>query len=727
MTIDFAGLGHYLKQRARELLPQWLPGGRINGKEYECGSLNGEKGNSLKVNTETGLWSDFATGDKGGDLVSLFAAIERVDQKTAYNRLAERYHYVTTQPTANNAVAPRLIPPQKDAPPLTDFLLKNNSPTKVWEYKNTFGSVLFYVARYDKGDEKEFRPWSWSSENLWVTKAWTSDRPLYGLELLKNDKPVLIVEGEKACDAARKMQSAYNVITWMSGAKAVAKADWRPLYGKKILLWPDADEPGVTAMEQIAEILYQKCPEIKILDVSSVTEKGWDAADALDAGIKFTTWAKPLVKILKPIPLVLVPTPQGELVPFEKPTVTVNLIPDDVPHNMTFQAIWDQADVVTTKGGSPLVNADSLLKLLRHFPAFRKHIWWDEFHAKIFTTWHGETPREWRDTDETNLAAYFQREIGLTKVTEELIRRAVFAFAEQNVRHEPRDWMSTLKWDETPRIETFFIDSMGAKDNDYIRAASKNFWISLVARIFRPGCKVDTMIILEGGQGKLKSTALEIIGGKWFSETNEAPTNKDFFLAMQGKMLLEVGELDAFSKADFKTIKKVLSCKTDNFRPPFGRYTKAFPRQSVFCGSTNEHEYLDDPTGGRRFWPFKVHQINVEKIKQDRDQLFAEAIHRLNAGESWWVMPKTAKEEQESRRQADAWENIIGHWLIGKLMIEVKQLAKEALNIDAADLTRPTQLRIARILKQHQWKTNVTRESGVTRRIWIKDAVFDDE
>jgi predicted P-loop ATPase len=767
MKLDFPGLASYLRSRSRELIPQWLPGGKMSGKEYEVGSLNGEKGKSLKVNVDTGMWADFSTQDKGGDLISLYAAVERIDQKEAFNRLAERFHF-TNGHNGNNGgqqtEGPRLVVPPRDAPPPPSLSLGGVKPTTVWEYKNQSSKLLFYVARYDKEDGKEFRPWSWSSENLWVAKAWPENRPIYGLELLKPDKPILIVEGEKACDAARKLTSIYTVVSWMSGSKAVTKTDWRPLYGRKILLWPDADrkkvkerdsvwldkglqvgdlipyegQPGYQAMQQIAEMLYPHCPEIKIINVSGVEEDGWDAADALAQGwnfAKFRDWAKPLVKTLKPVPVEITPLDRvikSEAVVIQEPDQnipSVQLIPDDVPRNITFQALWDQAGVLTTRQGAPVVNVDSCLKLLRHVPAFKDLIWWDEFHAKIFTRWDGGEPREWRETDETNLASYFQSELGLTKVNDELIRKSVFAFAERNIRNEPRDWMNTLTWDNVPRIESFFAECMGAADTEFTRAASKNFWISMAARIFKPGCKVDTMIILEGGQGKFKSSALEIIGGKWFAETNEAPTNKDFFLAMQGKMLLEVGELDAFSKADFKTIKKVLSCKTDNFRPPFGRYTKAFPRQSIFCGSTNEDEYLDDPTGGRRFWPFRVHSVVLDKIKQDREQLFAEAVARFKAGESWWVVPLEAKEEQEKRRQSDAWESIISDWLTGQsvLATDIRSLAQGALKIEAADLTRPVQQRITKILKMIGWRNKTIREHGHIRKAWAKEPVFDDE
>lgn len=750
MIFDFDGLNAFLKSRIREVLPAWLPGGKLSGREYEVASLNGGAGKSLKVNLDSTLWSDFADGHKGKDLISLFAAIERTDQAGAYKRLAEQYHFNNSTQPGSNGHAPRLVIPPKGVTPPSDFSLGSLSPTKVWEYKGKSGNILFYVARYDMRDGKEFRPWSFTSENTWTAKAWTDDRPLYGLELLENkEKPVLVVEGEKAADAARKLQSAYIVVSWMSGSNAVAKTDWRPLRGRKILLWPDADrklvkegdnvwtakgfkpgdvipysnQPGFMAMEQISKLLYPYCPEIKMINVSTVKEDGWDAADALKQGWdfgKFIEWAKPLVDVLKPIPVSVTPLDSLPVVVKEEveKTIKFEVQKDEPPINMSHYAVWSAAGVQTTKGGQIIINADNLLKLLRHLPFFKDLIWWDEFHAKIFTRWNSVEPRAWKDTDETNVAAYFQRELGLHKLKENDLRRALFAFAETNIRNEPRDWMDSLTWDTVPRLEFFFPEYMGTDDNDYTQAASKNFWISMVARTYKPGCKCDNMVILEGGQGKFKSTALEVIAGKWFAETNEAPTNKDFFLTMQGKLLLEVGELDAFSKADFKTIKKVLSCNTDNYRPPYGHHTKAFPRQSIFCGSTNDEEYLDDPTGGRRFWPLKIGNILLEKIKEDREQLFAEAVSRFKAGETWWEMPESAANEQENRRQSDEWEEILQRHLSVKASVSLTDLANDALNIKPIDLTRPIQLRIGRILKLLGWQKKVKRIDGTKHKRW---------
>ena len=169
----------------------------------------------------------------------------------------------------------------------------------------------------------------------------------------------------------------------------------------------------------------------------------------------------------------------------------------------------------------------------------------------------------------------------------------------RNRRNCVRDWLESLKWDQVPRIEHFFENHFGADP----RAASANFWISLVARVCRPGCQVDNMVVLEGPQGIRKSSALRVIGGEWFTEQHESATGKGFFEVLQGKLLVEVSEMDSFSRAEVTKVKQIITCTNDRFRESYGRHAKDHPRQCIFVGTTNRDDWNTDVTGARRFWP----------------------------------------------------------------------------------------------------------------------------
>lgn len=809
--LDFKGLNEVLLTFVGELLLAWLPGGNmISSDEFACADLQGGSsrrgsGGSLRVNIKTGKWADFATGEKGTDLISLYQAITGQDMKQAFNELkriaGKDYTALPVNPRKYTRIMESaestLVPPPKDAPPPNFVSQRWGSPTGIWTYRDEVGTVLFHVARYrGVGGTKNFTPFAWDGVK-WVKRLWPAPRPMYGLwRLRKAEKPVpvLIVEGEKAADAADKlMNTYYDVVTWPSGSKAFDKVDWEPIYGRKILLWPDADlqtmstkklaekfngnkgdllpiweQPGTKAMCDLAKRLCPHCPEVKLIDIPlddmfTKGTPGWDAADALHEEWTFqdvVEWAKPKAITLEegfhpraPIqkgnehhgqqkmPSLSPPPPEpGYVKSLEKATapIEVEVVPqntgdleekevEDIPRSIV--AIWEDIGLVTTGKGIPVNNLDNVLRVLEGFKPLKNLVWYDEFHRKIFTNgYNGDrSVREWTDIDDITMSAMFQRTLGLQRVSGTLIHEAVATFAHKNKRNEPKDWMETLKWDDLPRVETFFIDYFGTPDTPYHRAVSKNFWVAMVARIYKPGCKADNMVIIEGEQGKFKSTALSVIGGEWFTEANESVMSKDFYMTLQGKLIIEIAELDAFSRGETTTIKRVVSQYKDRFRPPYGRLAQDFPRQCIFVGTTNDEEYLRDHTGGRRFWPIRITTIDINQLKKDREQLFAEAIQLFKNGATWHEVPdKETRAQQEHRRSSDEWEEIVGQFLLGKSQTTVAEVAKDGLGIEAARLGNLEQRRIGRVLHILGWRKTVLRQFGRSMKVWRAPTTTED-
>lgn len=725
--LNFEGLAAALLDRANEYLPTWLPGGRPIGREYTCGDLRGGPGDSCKVNMTTGLWADFASGEQGGDLISLYAAVEGIKQGEAAKRLADQISFRLTpddriRPAAPAAVEHELVRPPTGTPRPALEHPKHGVPAAWWGYKDAQGELLFYIARYDAPGGKQIVPWAWSATtNRWVMRGWPPPRPLYGLDLLaaRPDAPVMVVEGEKAADAAREMAGrTYVVVTWPNGAKAMDKADWTPLYGRKVLIWPDADEPGTNAGRRVAAILAPHCPEVKIIQPDD-RNNGWDAADALGQGWAWSNlveWAKPRARLIEVSAL----AKGSGVTAAAQANVTVTAEPVD-PATSTLVALWERLGVACTGQGNPICNVDNALRVLENHEAIKDLIWFDEFHQKYFTRWNSDRPREWRDVDELNLLSFMQRDLGMRRMSDDMIHKAAVIFAQRRLKNEPRDWMEGLTWDGTERCEHFFIDFFGAEDNEYSRAVGRNFWVAMIARVFQPGCQADNMVILEGGQGIGKSRALRALGGPWYAEANASVMEKDFFITLHGKFLIEISELNSFGRAEVTRIKQVVSCTTDRYRTPYGRSAEDHPRMSIFVATTNEHFYLRDDTGARRFWPIKCSEVRHMDIPAGREQLFAEAVARFKRGDTWYEMPhELTILEQEARRQRDEWEDVIHEYLIHKDDITVKDIAVDCLRIEVGKLDRSVQMRIANVLRQLGFAKRHRWEGSTQGKVWMR-------
>jgi predicted P-loop ATPase len=319
----------------------------------------------------------------------------------------------------------------------------------------------------------------------------------------------------------------------------------------------------------------------------------------------------------------------------------------------------------------------NLILYLRHHTAWKDVLAFDEFHVRVVIHkrpyWGDELPdTPLVDHHETLIRTWFENEDIVA--AQDRIGRAIQAAARFNRLHPVKDYLNALTWDGTPRVDKWLIDYLGAKDTPYIRAIGPRILISGVARVYKPGCKVDTMPVLEGPQGLGKSMALRKVSEPWFSDRLSALDTKDAAIEMAGIWFIEAAEMVAIINATMGTRKSFLSRQSDRFRPPYGKHVIDQPRQCILVGSINPEKigsrlvgYLDDSTGSRRIWPFECGALDLDALERDRDQLWAEAITRLNAGDKWWLetpeLEALATVEQALRFKADVWEAPIKEWL----------------------------------------------------------------
>ncbi len=382
---------------------------------------------------------------------------------------------------------------------------------------------------------------------------------------------------------------------------------------------------------------------------------------------------------------------------------------NDEPLNNAVNAMLALRDDANLSG---LVGYDQMLRaplLLRPVP------------TRHFDAACGTLPRPVRDTDVTALQEYLQL-AGLTRIANDTVHKAVDLLAQERAFHPVRDYLGGLRWDGVPRLSGWMTTYLGTEPTPYAAGIGRMFLIAMVARIFKPGCKCDYMLVLEGPQGARKSTACAILGGQWFSDAlPDVRGGKDVSQHINGKWLIEIAEMSAMDKAEAAALKAFVTRAEERYRPSYGRKEVIEPRQCVFIGTTNKDTYLRDETGGRRFWPVKVGRIDTDALARDRDQLFAEAVALFRDGGQWW--PDGAFErdhvapEQAARYEADAWEQPIGAFLAGKSRTTIMQVARDALFIDTGKVGTAEQRRISAAMTTLGWQNGKRGPAG--ERFWV--------
>lgn len=262
-------------------------------------------------------------------------------------------------------------------------------------------------------------------------------------------------------------------------------------------------------------------------------------------------------------------------------------------------------------------------------------VWYDSFYKRHFTDWYGTddgavigvVPID--DSFVRRVQVWLMSiEARLARQSESNVHSIVLTFAERDERNAPRDWLKAQVWDGAQRLHELLTRGFGSADTNFNTEAGRCWFISMVARIMRPGSKVDTMPVLIGGQGLFKSSALRLIGDDWYKASSSSVDSKDFLQELHGVIVMEIPELHSIisSRHGAAMIKAKLSIEEDHFRLSYGRLVQTFKRTAVWVGTTNNRDWHTDDTGGRRFWPVHVGDIDMDWLRGNRAQLFAEAL-----------------------------------------------------------------------------------------------------
>lgn len=508
--------------------------------------------------------------------------------------------------------------------------------------------------------------------------------------------PVVLVEGEKCAEAGHQLLGhEFDFVSWPGGCKAWALAHWGWLMGRTVYLWADCDaqrerltkaereagvdkttkpllpehkQPGMQAMVHIGTLLQADhgCTVLMCkLPKPGAVGDGWDIADAIAQG-----WDADQVRafIRAAVPFVA----SNDEARAKAAQVPAARSGAGAGHEED-AAGWREKLLETDRGGIKAARENVVLALdgmrlpdgrwMPGIPDAAGVIAFNEFTndvVKLKDTPWGTRAGVWDEVDELELGNWLSRDHWLPPMSRQTLEEAVSMVARRHRYHPARARIEALRgqWDGTQRLRTWLLRCCrtdgqlqpGEDESDRLARlhdladhdmlgkylARVGTWVvmAICARVLQPGCKFDYMLILEGGQGLGKSTLARVLGGEWFADTGLVLGDKDSYQNLQGVLVYEWGELDALTRAEVTKVKQFVSSQKDRFRASFDRRPKDYPRQVVFVGTTNESHYLSDPTGNRRFWPVRVQRlIDLAWLRENLDQLFAEAVHYLDAGE----------------------------------------------------------------------------------------------
>ncbi len=697
-----------------------------DGKEWKgCCPFHAEKTPSFTIfPAKSGLqrFQCFGCGE-GGDVIDFVREWEGAGFAEACEVLGgSRAARTESRTTVAADPEPIFLPPPADA------VILPLHPVEVWNPKRgrvvTYRPKAVYaypgvgyVLRIELDEGRKFTPAVLWDGTRWTHGSMPQPRPLYGLAGLaeRPSAQVLVVEGEKCRNAAALALPRLVVVSWCGGGKAAGKSDWSALAGRSVLIWPDLDEAGIATGGAVAGLAAAAgAAVVKVLDLDGMDKpKGWDVADAVqkdwmdrDDLMQFMrsrvkVWTKEPAKEVMPldstksVPVAARPRglnghgavaalPKGAAAPLQAPEPTPrrdnvqSLRGDPLPPTHDLDAYRENL-LTNEEGKLKPKMASNFYWMLRGHPETRGLFAFNDVAQGVFLMrpppWEPSdkwTSRALTDADISKAAMWLEgRQLTPKKSETRDIIKAVAGHA----RFNPiRDYLQALRWDGIPRLAGGMWEGetqphgaaeyLGAPADAIFGTFLTKWHISAVARIMRPGCKADCMLIVEGAQGKMKSTYLRMMatikGHEYFADGIGDIANKDSIMLMAGCWIVENAEMDGFSRQDLRTIKAWLSRTTDRYIPKFESEPREVPRTFVVSGTHNPsgHGYLKDPTGNRRFWPLPVASIDLPRVTADKDQIWAEAVARFTAGEIWWLSQDEESQCDrltQDRRSVDPW------------------------------------------------------------------------
>jgi hypothetical protein len=519
-----------------------------------------------------------------------------------------------------------------------------------------------------------------------------STAPLLGAERLSS-APALaraLIVSPLSFEAATALLGTYVVL----GASDPAHHDWALLANRQVDVWLAPDEREIVALIA-AQLLSNGC-KVRVIDCPT------DAQVRTPAEAQFEDWdSKHTGRWL-----------EDHAVNPQRPVTATASAP------MSANEAWQLLELDCDHRGIPHPTIANAAAILSAHPQIKDRIWFDDFRGKVMQT-IGGVDKPWTDAEDLQVCIWLQQALKIPKLGLQTALHAIHAVAFQRRRNPLTQWLESLKWDGTARLQHWIHDYLGAPLDDYSQAIGRNWLISMVARAFRPGCKVDHMPVLEGKMGRGKTHSLEILGGAWYKAAPQAFGSKEFFEVIQGAWLIEIPDMVGFGRREHSQIISAITTRYDSYRASYGRHASDHARTCVFAATSEDDEYLQDSRGIRRYWPLRCTHMEPAALSDAREQLFAEAVASFNQGATWHEMPEEhTRREQQQRVQIDPWHERIEAFVAMRSEVTVTDVAVMGLKMRLSDVGRAEQMRISNCLKGLGLACKVERIDSGVRRIY---------
>lgn len=678
--LDFDAINARLN--AEHLLPEWLPDGKRQGHEWVARNptRNDTRPGSFTINIVTGKWADFATGDEGGDLVSLYAYLfHDNDNGKAARELAEQQGIqldASSRQEAADKVSqlkdhqPRIIAPVPDEAPQPDFNhYKHGQPSKVWPYYDSKGRLLLFVCRFDHADgSKDILPYSWCDHPgkgaRWTWRGITGNakRPLYGQDRLAAmpDADVVMVEGEKAADAGQDLlQDGAAVVSWLGGTSTAEKVSLSSLRGRRVILWPDFDsklypdrheragelmdlheQPGMKAMLSIAKGLAGVAREVLMVgyQVGGKFPDTWDLADAQADGWQQSNVMQYMgLHSGDPFHVAGGRSETDETETEDREPANENREPQNVPLDASINPFGFPH---LTDKGQPMNTAENLAYLLGQYGIRCRY---NVINKDVEITIPGTAFSQ--DNMAANCLAQISSLCARNRMPKGDLSDYITLIADSNPYNPAAEWIDSQPWDGQDRIRQL-AETLDPVNLPLAETLLRRWMLGAVAAAFQDsGVSLQGVLVLQGVQGTGKTSWFWSLVdddrklGKEGAMLN--PADRDSVKQCISYWLVELGELDAtFRKADIAALKAFITRDRDELFLRYSRAVSTYPRRTAFMATVNERAYLKDETGNRRYWTIECgaglnshHQVNVQ-------QVWAQVKHLWASGERYNLTPE---------------------------------------------------------------------------------------